>query len=415
MMTRILFFALLSALSAGAHTATLYVEKWGRITSGCGARNDPCGSINATLLEPGFTTNARILVGPGIYPEWVAFTMDGVRLESLAGARVTMLRTPEDFHHVIHAEGDRVRVGRRGKGFTVAGASADLVSGIRVDGDRVRVEGNITYGNYFGIRITGERPQVRYNEIRNNVYYGLECRHCYRGIIEQNRVVDNLVGIGVAGNAARFQVRRNVVRSNTLTGIEISNNPLHQRYTVKDNVAEHNSGGIFAGNADGAMFQGNLLGINSGEGMQLRQNTFERPARVRNNIAMGGPSETSNGFYLEIVGNLEFQGNSAVQNGGSGLSIGALSTLGSLRGNNFYANGAVAPSNDCSISNSSIISPTVVQAFLGSPAGTPAGPDAQTNDNDGHDTICGPNPYDFPGNAWTSRPRPYRASAAARL
>ncbi len=414
MQSRILAATLFVLLSAGANAATLYVEKWGRTTAGCGSRNDPCSTINAAIAQPGFGTNARIRVGPGIYPESVFFTMDGVRLESMAGARVTMLRTPLAGDMVIHAQGDRVQIGRRGKGFTVTGATGNLSAGIRVEGYKPRVEGNIVYGNYYGIRAIGARAQVRYNEIYSNISYGLDCRHCDRGIIEFNEAINNSTGIGVSGIATRFQVRRNVSRDNLASGIEVAGSSTNQ-YTVKDNVVQYNGGGIGVNNADGAKFQGNLMGLNTHRGMRLDQSTFDKPATVRNNIAMGGPTETSHGFQLDTVGNLRFQGNSAVQNGGSGLSIGAFSTLNSLKGNNFYANGAWSPNFDCGISNASIVEPTVVQAFLGSPAGAAPGPDAQANDNDGHDTICGPQGYVLPGNAYIAKPRPYRANAAARL
>ena len=159
--------ALLAAAILTASTAAwggiLRVETWGADSAACGGTSDPCATITQAVANAG--QNDRILVGPGVYAGGFTLSERGMRLESTAGARATIVSGGAVG---ITVTGDRVMVGRKQRGFTVEGATG---AGVLVSGaERVLVEGVMSLGNGgHGFHVTGvQRTLFSRSLARNN-------------------------------------------------------------------------------------------------------------------------------------------------------------------------------------------------------------------------------------------------------
>ena len=146
------FSLLLTLATPVTSAATRYVEMWGTDAVGPCAKTNPCFAIGTAIDVSG--KNDRIVVGPGTYTETnlsIQPPREGLRLESTAGRHATTIVSGNG-GSVLTIEAVRVKVGKKGKGFTFIGATNNAASaGINVnvpeESAAIRIEGNI------GIRV----------------------------------------------------------------------------------------------------------------------------------------------------------------------------------------------------------------------------------------------------------------------
>ena len=122
-----LVFVCLSLPIYSANAVSLFVEKWGSDNAEC-SRTEPCNEITTALNIA--TSNDRIFVGPGRYDGGLLIQETGIRLESTAGPRATII----DADRVglgtigVDIQADRVSIGRAGgRGFTILATDAEVI------------------------------------------------------------------------------------------------------------------------------------------------------------------------------------------------------------------------------------------------------------------------------------------------
>ena len=103
--------------SLSGHAKTLHVAKWGVDDPTSGGTSQPFLTIGAALMNAG--RNDRIVVQPGIYEESLIIDAEGVKLESVAGRHGTIIDATGLGSNVVDIEATKVRLGKKGKGFTL--------------------------------------------------------------------------------------------------------------------------------------------------------------------------------------------------------------------------------------------------------------------------------------------------------
>lgn len=356
--TTIRILALVTCLVASpGWTKTLYVEKWGISANVDCTRTAPCRTINAALDVAG--DNDRIIVGPGIYNEHFEIDIPGLKMESTGGRYATIIDNDMATSDTIQLSASRIVFGKKGKGFTVIGATTGPVAAIFVNSpdastpiSRIRIEGNrigqarLTdaatndgFANRYGILVNsgGERIQIRNNIFQNNALDAIECSNCLRALIRDNRMESNgESGIEIMGDSDGSIIERNVVIGNNSNGIvtQIGTSDLR----IKNNVSEYNRGGdgFTLINVAGARVESNISGRNDDKGFDLFQSGDANPLSFKNNLTVGNDNDGVFGFNLE---NARIESNSAIDNGDDGIDLTSTDELAKLKSNNTYGNG----------------------------------------------------------------------------
>ena len=122
-----LVFVCLSLPIYSANAVSLFVEKWGSDNAEC-SRTEPCNEITTALNIA--TSNDRIFVGPGRYDGGLLIQETGIRLESTAGPRATIIDADRVGSGTIGVDiqADRVSIGRAGgRGFTILATDAEVI------------------------------------------------------------------------------------------------------------------------------------------------------------------------------------------------------------------------------------------------------------------------------------------------
>lgn len=181
-----LLLALLAmmATTAGARAATIHVAKWGEDAKGCGSSIKPCLTIQNAIDLAG--ADSLVIVQPGEYVERLEIRHSGLRLESSAGRNATAISQPaivpeparfEDLY-LVHVSASRVRIGRRGRGFTLSYTTLyGIVARALGENERLNsgwIEGNSLVPEFTletdneqwpEVSVSGKNMQVRYNTI----------------------------------------------------------------------------------------------------------------------------------------------------------------------------------------------------------------------------------------------------------
>lgn len=359
--------------STGSNAKTLYVEKWGSNLNPC-SRAAPCATISNAILKS--SKNGRIKIGPGLYRENLLIfnnndnePLDGLKLESTAGRFATFLRADNVNLPVIRIFRPKVRIGKKGRGFSIEFSTND--SGVWISSsntDRARVEGNLIRGNNIGIEAWGDRIQIRDNIVEDSDEMGIQCSNCDRGLIRGNRVRDTALGGGVAvAFSEKLSFQQNVVRRHFVTAISFDNT--NEALKVKDNVSSSTgigSGLSVSGSVRGTI-QGNISSFSDTYGISIGQTHPGKGPVVKNNLA------TTNSFGGISLGALQspvVERNTAADNSlGAGITINAGIFAPKIRNNNTFLNDAP---NGCGIQNSSLSATSHGRHFFG-----------------GTDTLCG--------------------------
>lgn len=340
---RTLVLVSLAGVSAMAVAKSWYVGKEGADDPDCGARTSPCLSITHVLnFLAG--NNDKIIVGPGKYLENLDISIEGLKLESVAGRWGTIIEAASPADHVIYLDAPKIQIGKKGKGFTVQGATDMLRGGIFVNEavmvDRIKIEGNRVTENFYGIVIINvegagntdeeraafqSRPQLRFNDIvANTSGVGIVCEGCGGGIIHDNRIDGNP---GTAGwplfvdFGDRVTVMRNVIAKN---GYHVAVEESVRDARIKDNViSASGDDGVVIFNADGHQIQSNIFSQNGDEmtefGLVVYQETNHKPMQVKHNLAVAGAGSS---FFLAGEGyEASFEGNTSVGAGNDGVDV----------------------------------------------------------------------------------------------
>ena len=275
--------------------------------------------------------------------------LEGLKLESTAGRYATIIAAASPIASVIAIHQPRVQIGKKGKGFTVEGATSDF--GIYIsttDASRCKIEGNRAMGNNYGFFLRGERIQVRYNIAKDNSGTGIYCFSCARALFRENQAIGNGDGGIHVNSSDRSTVERNMATGNAASGIVTL--PSSKFGKVRDNVSElsESEEGFFVWNAEGALIKGNISarngdGIND-NGFTVTQQDFTKSPSINNNLAVGN---LYMGIYIVDLFNAGLTGNTIVQNTGGGLWIPAGNTVSTLKANNTYSSGT-----GCGLNNS---------------------------------------------------------------
>ena len=349
-------FVLPVILSPALWAKTHYVEIWGSDANSC-TRTAPCLSIDTTVFKA--RKNDRIVVGPGVYDENLLIEtnsnvepLEGLKLESTAGRYGTIIRNPNPIFSVITIRQPRVRIGKKGKGFTLEGATnAYGIEILTSNAKGCKIEGNRINNNRHGFFLLGaEKVQVRNNIIRENTGYGLYCASCDKALIRGNQILENGFNGIIIANSYKMIIERNVVSGHDSEGIyhlDTSNSG-----TIRNNVSELSASedGFRIGEADGMLIQGNISARN-GDGLDDRgfaifQSDLNKSPSINNNLALGNAYE---GIYLVHLSNMKVDANTALQNGTDGIELFPSGTsISSLKSNNTFDNGA-----GCGITNGS--------------------------------------------------------------
>lgn len=261
--------------------ATIRVEKWGDDTTTCGSKNAPCGSISHAINNRA-GSNDRLLIGPGHYAGHLtvdtnatAEDLVGLKLESTNGKHATIIQTILANTNTISIHQAKVRIGKKGKGFTIGGADTAGYYGIEVlaGAERIRIEGNRVMLNDSGMMIRGEKAQVRHNLVEFNNGIGILCDDCDRAMMRQNEIrLNNDHGMQIS-NSTAFQLMQNVTAWNNGIGSVTEVNGVF--YKSRDNVSEFNdSHGFTMTESAGSLIQGNIALLNQEQGFSITHGVF---------------------------------------------------------------------------------------------------------------------------------------------
>ncbi len=388
-----------------AQGATIRVDKWGEDDANCGSRANPCETIQFAIDDRA-NPRDRVLVGPGLYEEWVVIgqnssgeLLEGLRLESTAGMHTTMIQVNPANQHGIHIEAPRVRIGRKNRGFTVAGATSpgySAIEGAVVGADRVRVEGNRVIDSDRGIMLRGDRPIIRYNVAEQIHSAGIACQDCVGAVIRNNVSRNSDYGFAVLGGV-KTVFSRNVAARNTASGYLISG--IDERSRFQDNVAEFNDqSGFEIGDMGANILERNIAFANVDNGFVLNQMSFSKPPVVRGNAALVNGAM---GFSIDGFSSAGFDSN-IMANNAAGIGL-----LAGVSMEKFKANSSFDSQSGCGIINVSGIHLEYEKHYFGDAAGSDGMIDA-----DGHDALCGVDPT---SGTHTAKPANFKARKAAGL
>ena len=341
--------AILLFTSATALAKTHYVEIRGSNANPC-TKSSPCRTIQHAINQA--RRNDKIIVGPGEYVQNLLINLnasgqplDGLKLESMVGRHATILTAATASIPVVDIRQPRVQFGKRGKGFSVEGAASDPGIHVRPGiAPRCKIEGNLVRENQVGIRVESERGQVRYNLVKDNSSTGVYCGNCDRSLIRENLVLDNSgngINIANAGDPdSVLSVERNFISGSSSPGIFFSGGT-SAVLRAKDNVVELTaiSHGITVSGGGGSLLQANIVARNgdgaSDPGVFLSQVPSSAPQTVKNNLSV---RNFGNGVWFSSANDAKVEGNSSIQNREEGIRFSGSTTFARLRNNTTYDN-----------------------------------------------------------------------------
>lgn len=353
------YLLILASLSCAFFTGnalskTRYVEKWGDPTNqpDC-KRTAPCLGILQTIANS--NANDRVVIGPGVYGESITIPtgLEGLKLESVGGRyATTIVGDGSGSGHVVDIDASRVQIGRKGKGFTILGATSggNAINAVYPfnPGKRLKIQGNriglarrgsdgagADYDNDGGIYVAGENvgTQITNNIVQNTQGTGVSCLFCIQALIKDNRISGNGTGI-VLGGTDKTRVLRNVITQNLGNGIEGLS--VATGLVIKDNVSAGNTeDGIDISDAAGTKIQSNIVARNEINGLDLINITVGAPnLKATNNLVVGNINDA---IRLESI-NPTIDGNTLVLNGDDGIDFHNTTTTRSLKKNNIFRN-----------------------------------------------------------------------------
>lgn len=324
---------LISVVWSGSSLAkTIYVEQWGddSFPGGCGSKLHPCRNISTAQVQS--MNNDRIVVGPGVYSGSLYINRSGLKLESTGGRFATVIDASASAIPTLHIGVPNVRVGKKGKGFTVRGADVTTIyplnAGLRAipAATRLRVEGNQFTANHNGITLLAENALIRGNIIKDNALNGIYCSACDQAVIAENRLFGNYRGLDIL-STDRISILKNHIHDDGFT-MRLDGNTRTAK--IQDNVSEDNGGGGFAvSNFDGLDMRGNIAAIlntsiDNGAGIFIEQQLTSpfnnaKHATVKHNLSLGN---SQRGFRLMDLVDAKLFNNHAVQNDFDGIYLG---------------------------------------------------------------------------------------------
>lgn len=343
-LTRLFVALLFFQFGPSVWAGTIRVETWGVLGPACGSKTSPCISVGSALAIA--TKNDRIIVGPGVYTGNYTITREGLRLESAEGPHVTILRANNNAVNVISISQRKVRIGRRGKGFTFINATSGVAAGVRVTAavyDGTRVEGNVFDGNQVGIWLVGNKPVARHNLVLDSQSTAIYVEDAASGLVADNRVYQE-EGSGIRlFDSEEISVQNNLVYG-ALSGIETNMDSDDARIRNNALVGGKGSGNtaLSLANAEGLLVDGNVASRGSWGVYLNNYDTQLDAATIRNNAAVG---QFGAGFHM---GNFNASGPAYTMKFDNNVGIGANTSgaetihnasFSSVQGNNFYDNG----------------------------------------------------------------------------
>ncbi len=376
----------LLALPGAAWAKTIFIEQWGANQSNCGSKVSPCESIQyASYWRAG--PRDRLVVGPGDYVgdlnidgNHLGQKLVGLSLESVVGRHGTRIIGVVN-SQVIRVVAEKVRIGRRGKGFTVTQDHSDAVTLIRAQhAGNLRIESNALVNGAYGFQGSGGGFLIRDNIVRSVT--GIDCSRCWRSRVLSNRVEDPVYYGIVLGDNNPY-ADRTVVAGNLVTGQSNSNfhairvGSAATNYQLINNVVVDARGtGIEILGTNGAKIMGNIVVGAGFQGMEITERNNPTPSLVANNHVEGSGGD---GIRLFNVSRMKLNGNSAIHNGAFGISVSFGYTPVQISGGNLFGN-----ESGCGIENSSSQEIHYNRVFFGNAGG----PDTDYSADD-HDTVCG--------------------------
>lgn len=367
-----------------SESKTLYVERWGQNTDSCGSKSNPCQLISYALSQRA-KRNDRIIVGPGFYLDNITVgtndlgePLSGLKIESAGGRNVTIVEAAESDSSVFEVRQPNVRIGKKGKGFSVTGAIIGVNSGIEFAdaiADRGKVEGNLSFENANGFKLAGDKIQVRHNIARENDAEGFICNGCTNARIQDNQAIFNgLDGFRVSSSAKIAMQKNRSVRNDSMGYRVITGGDPEAAASIEKflhNLAfDNGAGGFRMDRPEKVTFTGNIATLNTSDGLRFRNNTgvSVNASRITNNVsAINGGSGIvlSSTSESVVIGDVRLEGNHAVDNNGDGIQIYSGIQFSSSKNNNTYNN-----VSGCGISNEDEVDATFLRHFM-SVTGTP--------------------------------------------
>ena len=326
---RLVALAIFSWAATPALSATHYVDSrhGSDLDPTTCKKTAPCLTIQKAIDVGG--KRARILVAPGLYIESLVINEDSVTIQSLGGADVTTIFGLSSSEALIESSGSRFTLGGKGKGFTLILPTPDsgAIDGLRLNGDRAKIESNIIIGGDFipynntddAINVQGSKTTIRYNDI-SGFDYGIWVRPGQGErsdiTIDENQIarIGNPCIDIVAEPRSRDKVRKNSVfgcedenggaaairgdyrsgqsarpdiRDNLIDGAETGIDMENASPTIQSNLIRFTDNGILLDDVSGARVRDNLI--------QFGNNAF--------NPSIGIDVQSATGSSISITGN----------------------------------------------------------------------------------------------------------------
>jgi parallel beta-helix repeat protein len=409
MLLRMALMLLLISTTA-AQAKSYYVEVWGDPHPNCGTKSDPCPSLFWVLNQVP-SANSRIIFGPGLYPTDERITIDGLKLESSAGSAATILEAQAAATSVLEVTASKVKIGKRGKGFTIRGID-QTETGIWCSSncDGLRLEGNILERLSTGASVQGLKGVVRYNRFLSSDDFGLVLVNALRTLVQYNTIYKNQTAGIVMTDTDSINVSKNIISDNGTYGISMVIPSNYNR--IQDNQIRRHQLGIGTNDeTNGNRIERNIVttgltGIATNNYIGL----FQVPEQTRHNVVV---NQAIYGIKTIKGPGGKFDGNTMVSNGighsiGDGLEPAV--AFGSYSDNNLFGS-----TSGCGME---LVNPATIdhkKTYFGTHAGL-TGPDDFV-DGDNHDATCDEFASVVPTGVVSPAKKPNRikAKAASRL
>lgn len=330
---------MLTALPLTVAAGTLNVRTWGADSGTCGDKDDPCLTIGQAIVNA--APKDKIVVGPGTYPEPLVIDKAGLKLESTAGARATIITTDGSGDDLVYIGVNDVKLGKKKKGFTVLGG---MGRGVHIEGNGCECDSIRAIDNGSdGFVLNADRASFDNCEGRDNGSDGFD-------LSGDNVTVEDCVstgndddGFALSGN--NCTVEGSLATDNSVTGF---NDSCDAGSEYKENAAWRNGierppGHGFRYGSDNVEVTKNVAGDNEGHGFLFEGNDAEAKSNVARGNALDGFFESSMGAVVS------FEKNTAAENLGSGFMVKTADAGGiEFKKNNTYANSDCGLLNDTS-------------------------------------------------------------------